>query len=215
MNNQPLEFQEWLMKRLGRFTASEMYKLFQGGRKKGSMFGDGAMTYIRQKAAELLTMTVPPEMDFKQTNWGSEHEWKANEIFSELFNAPCTYYGKHNPVFFEFGDYCGCSPDWESEDETVGADYKCPWNSYEHLLNLHLKDSEDLKNHRWEYFCQLQTSMNIRGWSCAFFVSYDPRMIEDRMKLKKIEVLPDEEWIEQFGIRLPAAIIELKKLIDI
>lgn len=213
--NEPLEFSEWLKKRLGRFTASEMYKLFQGSRSKDRMFGDGAMTYIRQKAAEILTMTVPPEMDFKQTNWGGEHEWKANKIFSEQFGAPCTYYGKENPVFFEFGDYCGCSPDWESQGGLFGADFKCPWNSSEHLLNLHLKDSEDLKKHRWEYYCQLQTGINIRGWDIAFFVSYDSRMVEDRLKMKVIEVTPDDEWADEFAKRLPAAIEELKKLIDI
>lgn len=211
-----LEFNEWLQKRLGRFTASEMYKLFQSGRAKDKLFGDGAMSYIRQKAAEILTMTVPPEMDFKQTNWGAEHEWKAAEMFDP--NSEGYYFGKANPVFFEFGDYCGCSPDWEkriSYDSIIGADFKCPWNSSEHLLNLHLQDENDLKKHRWEYYCQLQTGINIRGWQVAYFVSYDPRMIESRLQQKIIEVKPSEEWAEEFGIRLPAAISELKKLIEI
>jgi YqaJ-like viral recombinase domain len=205
----------WLKKRLGRFTASEIHKLFVSG-KKGEWFGKGAMTYIMSKAAELLTMEVKDEIDFKQGEWGKANERDGVLAFESKIEKNGTHYGMLKPEFFELGKFTGCSPDWEhtSEDDFFGADIKCPFNSAEHVKNLMLNSAADLKEERWEYYCQLQMSIMVRGWSKAYFVSYDPRVVEYQYGLKIIEVYPDEAWQKEFTQRLDAAIEKLNDIVN-
>jgi hypothetical protein len=126
---------DWLSRRMGRFTASGIHQLFVSGREdmndqelaeekarggkrrtKDVLFGVGAMTYIRTKVAELLTMEVKEESDFKQAEWGKEKEAEAVAEFEAAIKKKGDYYGVVNPKFFEYGDYAGGSPDWEIPD---------------------------------------------------------------------------------------------------
>lgn len=206
---------EWLSQRLGRFTASEIHKLFTNSRTKGQVFGQTAMTYIRQKAAEILTQEVKEDMNFKQAEWGKANESEAWAMFEEISSIKGNYYGAANPTFFPHGDFEGGSPDWESLCGKHGADFKCPYNSDEHLLNLILKSADELKDARWEYYCQLQHSMYRRGWQSAFFVSYDPRMAMEQQRIKIIAVYPDIEWRKEFDQRIDAAVLELKTILGV
>lgn len=205
----------WLKKRLGRFTASEIHKLFVGGKKKDQLFGKGAETYIMTKAAELLTIEVKDEIDFKQGEWGKANERDAVLAFEDYMQTKGDHYGMLKPEFFNYGNFAGCSPDWENMIDKMGADIKCPFNSAEHVRNLLLKCSADLVEERWEYYCQLQMSMIVRGWDVAYFVSYDPRVVEYRYSLKVISVYPDEAWQKEFHERLNAATERLNEIITI
>lgn len=202
---------EWKLQRLGKFTASEIHKLFVSGRKKDEFFGQGARTYIRTKAAELLTMEVKEEIEFKQAEWGKLHEFDAYQTFEERTGLKGEYYGAGNPTFFPYGEFAGSSPDWEGENE--GADFKCPYNSAVHVENLIL-NSETFKDARWEYYCQLQMSMHNREWERAHFVSYDPRMVEFKYRLKVITIYPDSEWVEEYLTRLERATEELNRILE-
>lgn len=207
----------WLKKRLGRFTGSEIHKLFVGGRKKGEMFGKGAETYIMTKAAELLTMEVKDEIDFKQGEWGKANERDAVLVMEEILGVKGKHYGMNQPEFFELGKFAGCSPDWEyiANPELYGADIKCPYNSAEHIRNLMLKSAEDLKEERWEYYCQLQMSMIVMGWTHAIFFSYDPRIVEFKFNHKLLMVHPDAAWHAEFIERLAAATERLNDIITV
>lgn len=202
---------EWLQKRLGRFTASEIHKLFVSSKKKDRFFGDTAMSYIRAKVAELLTMEVKEESDFKQAEWGKAHEYEGVREFEKAIGRTGNYYGVANPQFFNHGKYAGGSPDWEIPDEE-GADIKCPYNSAEHVKNLELT-SASFPDERWEYFCQGQMNMYMRGWKVFYFVSYDPRIVEKHLKLKIITIYPDEQWVREFNERLGKAVEELERII--
>lgn len=208
---------EWLQKRLGRFTASEIHKLFVGGKKKDQLFGKGAESYIMAKAAELLTMEVKDEIDFKQGEWGKANEQDAVLTMESLLEIKGTHYGMIKPQFFEYGQYAGCSPDWEGviEGLSVGADAKCPYNSAEHVRNLLLNSAEDLKEERWEYYCQLQMSIIVRGWNMAYFFSYDPRVIEHQYRHKMIRVFPDEAWQKEFHERLAAGVERVNEILTV
>lgn len=205
----------WLRKRLGRFTASEIHKLFVGGKKKDQLFGKGAETYIMTKAAELLTMEVKDEIDFKQGEWGKANERDAVLAMEALIEINGDHYGMFKPEFFEHGKFAGCSPDWENQKEKIGADVKCPYNSAEHVRNLLMNSAEDLKEERWEYYCQLQMSMLVRGWKQAYFFSYDPRVIEYQYNHKLLTVYPDSVWLEEFNKRLSGAIERLNEIIQV
>jgi hypothetical protein len=223
---------DWLQSRLGRFTASEIHKLFVGGKrpmtedelkeekaKKGrkttveTLFGEGAETYIRSKAAELLTCEVKEEIDFKQTEWGKQHEADACAWFEQNTYKSGTHYGGNDPVFFPFGEYAGVSPDWEGGTEE-GADFKCPYNSAVHVENLSIKSVEEFKVKRWEYYCQAQMGMVVRGWKFFYFVSYDPRIVEPSLRMKIITLLPDVEWVQEFLMRLEMAIERLQEILN-
>lgn len=202
------------MERLGRYTASEIHKLFVSGKKKDELFGQGAMTYIRTKAAEILTQEVKEDQDFKQAEWGKSHEAEAWQRFEKETGLSGEYYGAGNPKFFPVGDFLGYSPDWLTVPigEAV-ADIKCPYNSSEHLKNLMLQSAADLEKERWEYYCQLQFSMLHSGSKCAYFVSYDPRFVYDWMQIKILTIYPDKAWIDEYNKRIEPAIEELKRLI--
>jgi hypothetical protein len=47
--------EEWHAQRLGKFTASRFGDLMTNGRKKDEVLGQTAISYIYEKAAELLT----------------------------------------------------------------------------------------------------------------------------------------------------------------
>lgn len=222
---------EWLQLKLCRFSGSEIYKLFVGGKRDmtkeelllakaeksrkttvPTLFGEGAETYIRTKAAEFLTCEVKEEIDFKQAEWGKAWEPVAAREFEEQHLMSGTYYGVTNPIFFEYGEYAGVSPDWEGFE--CGADFKCPYNSHVHLENLLLKNQDEFKEKRWEYYCQAQMGMVVRGWKVFYFVSYDPRIVEPQYRMKVLEIFPDETWREEFEMRLAAAIDRLKEILN-
>lgn len=212
MENNYFDNTAWLQARLGRFTASEIHLLFKGGRKKEDIFGESALTYIRTKAAEILTQEVKDEINAKAMEWGKNNEAFACAAFEKQMGVTGTYYGGATPTFFPYGDFEGCSPDWENDE--AGADFKCPFNSAEHVKNLLLQSAEDLKNERFEYYSQLQKSMLKRGWGAAYFVSYDPRMAFESLQLKVITVYPDQEWIDEYNKRIPLAIELLKETLN-
>lgn len=223
---------EWLLQRLGRFTASEIHKLFTGGRRVmteeeqkqeklnggkrktiDTLFGDTAETYIRKKLAEILTGEVKEELDTKQAEWGKMHEPEAYMVFEKRTGLYGNYYGVANPKFFPYGESAGCSPDWEIE-ALMGADFKCPYNSDEHIKNLLLKNEEDFKNKRWEYYCQGQMGMYVRGWKVFHFVSYDPRMIKEQHKMKIIKSYPDVKWRQELELRLEKGTDRLLEMVE-
>lgn len=204
---------DWLQQRLGRFTASEIHQLFVGGKKKDEYFGKGAMTYIRKKAAEIITQEVKEEIDFKQAEWGKANEPFAREAFESLLGIPGNYYGASDPKFFPYGEHGGCSPDWESIDGTIGADFKCPFNSDVHLENLLIASVDEYKDKRWEYYCQAQKSMMVRGWKTFYAVSFDLRMPLP-LQVKIISFGPDTDWVNECKERLTRAAEEKQKMID-
>lgn len=231
MVDTPMEFDEWLYLRLGRFTASENWKLFTGGRREmtdteliaeklgggkrktiNTLFGDVAFNYILTKAAERLTMQVKSESNFMQTNWGKENEWDANELYQERTGIKGEYYGTFNPRFFEYGEYGGCSPDFISAK--LGADFKCPFDSAVHLSNLRLKDQDDFRDKRWEYFVQAQTIIYQLGLESFDYVSFDKRYIEPKYRMKILKIEPDPGWQEEYKMRHDEAIIELNNIIE-
>lgn len=210
-----LDEMDWYQHRLGRYTASEIWKLLPPPKsrlKKENGLSTGAMTYIKTKVSERLTMQVKPQIDFKQAEWGKEYEPVAVNTFEKATGIRGTHYGVSNPQFFEYGEYAGGSPDWISLDESEGADIKCPFNTSEHVSNLLLQSGDDLKNEHWDYYCQGQFLMHMKNWERFYFVSYDPRPIEPKYRLKILVIYPDDVWVAEFKARLNEAIITLNAM---
>lgn len=181
---------EWQEQRLGKFTASEIHNIYTENGK----FTQKGHSYIMKKAAECLTMEVKPEIITPSISWGYDHENDARIEFEKHIGIEGQYYGKMNPKFINYNDHAGCSPDWEYNGNTkyIGADFKCPFNSKEHLINLGITDDKELRKVRFNYYIQLQCNMMFLGWDLSYFVSYDNRFMDDSLKQKRIIVHPDK-----------------------
>lgn len=213
----------WLLKRRGRFTASNSFKLLTTG-TKGEMFGTGAWTYIREKAVEMTTrLWERPEIEeVESILHGRVHEYPAYESYVKATgHTSLMYLGDENPIFVPHPvlvDEFGGTPD--SADITdagkieMGAEFKCPKNPGVHFDRLKWKDQWDLKEKYMLCYSQIQSLMMCSGARVWHFVSYDERQILKAAKIKIIEVKPDKSFQNTLEIRIKQAIREKYRLIS-
>lgn len=181
------QYNDWMTDRLGKFTASEIWKLTEKGRG-GEYFGKGAKTYIRQKAAEILTMEQVNggRANSNAMEWGNAHEFEAFERFlKETGLKDAEHYGGANPKFFDYTALSGGSPD--GKGETYVLEIKCPYNAGEHLEHLMLSCWEDLRSYYPEAYWQLTFNMICTNTNIGFFISYDPRFADDELQIKILQ----------------------------
>lgn len=216
----------WHLKRRGKFTASEDYKLLVPG-KKGEMFGDGAMTYIEDKAIEMTTrMWERPELEeAKSILHGKAHEYPAYQEYVRVTrNTDMVYFGEANPVFYPYeplAEEAGGSPDSGIINIVdgygkieMGAEIKCPKNPKNHFQRLRWRDQWDIKSNYILCYTQIQKLMMCTGALEWHFVSYDDRQLFRPKKIKIIEVKPDKKFQDNLEIRLRQAIKEKYRLIS-
>lgn len=178
---------EWETDRLGKITASEIWKIMEAG-KGGEYFGKGAKTYIRQKVAEILTLEPVNggRANTAAMEWGNAHEAEAIKRFKkECKGADVIHYGGANPKFFEYTPFSGGSPDGVTDDGEI-VEIKCPYNSGEHIEHLLLSDEEHLKSYAPEYYWQMTANMIFTGLDKAVFISYDNRFADHHLQIKII-----------------------------
>lgn len=209
----------WQQARLGKFTASEIHKLMQKGKSKSEYFGKGAMTYIKERLAEILTGQPVKELTgLNALEWGNAHEMEAVKSFQEAYKIPeLIYYGGANPSFFEFNKYSGGSPDGITSTHII--EVKCPYNSGVHIDNLLGSRSENpalwFKGNRLEYFYQSQFNMMCCKKRRGYFVSYDPRMVDETNRLAIIELTLDEETENEISERIDSGANIIRESIKI
>ena len=193
---------EWFLERKGLFTASEIWKLMQSGRKKDELFGEGAKTYIREKASEVLMtdtayLSYLEEMDFKSyaMQRGIELEDEARNTFAERYKKNVEEVG-----FKRLNNYCGGSSDGNIFDEKKIIEIKCP-NPYIHLYYL---STDNLMEAEPKYYYQMQLNMLCWGFKSGYFISYDPRY-KGKLDLHVEEVMLDESVAEEMLMRIEKA----------
>jgi len=213
----------WFLLRHSRFTASEDYKLLVPGTKCG-MFGDGAMTYIEQKALEMTTrMQERPELEeVKSLLHGKAHEYAAfveYKIRTGYHDAE--YFGDENPIFYPYeplAQEAGGSPDTGriSDDGKIyhGAEIKNPKNPMYHFRRLKWKDQYDVKQHYIQTYTQCQKLMMCTGATQWDFVSFDDRQIVREKMIKIIPIYPDKNFQNNLDVRLRCAIKEKYRIIS-
>lgn len=228
----------WHDIRAGRFTSSEIWKLMESGTRemtpaelklrpktgkgsKSKYIEDPACisktteTYIRTKVAEALTGQTAGDVFSHATAWGDDYEPVAAEEFAKLKG-----YDYQILSFVPYGDHAGGSPDRKVKGLNRIVEFKCPFNSANQVNYLMLTDQWDLKGLFPEHYWQCMANIffcNEAGIKVDFcdFVTFDPRMKEDRHKLFHLEIRPIEEDIERIKLKLVAAIKEKLKLITI
>lgn len=209
------QYNEWLTDRLGKFTASEIWKLTEKGRG-GEYFGKGAKTYIRQKAAEILTQEPVNggRANISSLEWGSAHEFEACKKFEEVTGLSASYLGGANPKFYDYTAFSGGSPDGLTSDKMV-LEIKCPYNSGEHVEHLLLNSAEDLKDYYPEAYWQIMFNIICTDSEGGYFISYDPRFAEHPLRLKYITIEKDEAAIALLKERLTEAEKQLAVMIGL
>lgn len=214
---------QWHLARWARFTASEAYKLMVKG-KGDAMFGEGAWTYIEQKALEMTTrMAERPELEeVKSLLHGKAEEYPAYaEYVRQTRNTSLIYLGDENPMFIpypalaeEFGGTPDCADITDSGSIPFGVEIKCPKNPLLHFRRLRWRDQWDIKENYALVYTQIQGLMMITGAKEWHFVSYDYRQVSTAHKIKIIPVYPDKNFQNNLEIRLRQAIREKYRLIS-
>ncbi len=152
-----MEANNFMEKRFGKFTASEVHRLMTKS-KSGAMFGDGAMTYIYEKVSECLTGESKPSVSTAATQWGLDNEADAVKFFELVTKKKVQHYGCNEYTFWNYKDTGGCSPDGLllTEDATLQA--KCPFlvSNFIPYLLIEGNRQEWLKKNEKEYFKRLK-----------------------------------------------------------
>jgi hypothetical protein len=193
---------EWFLERKGLFTASEIWKLMQSGRKKDELFGEGAKTYIREKSSEVLMtdsayLSYLEEMDFKSyaMQRGIELEDEARNTFAERYKKKVDEVG-----FEKLNNYSGGSSDGNITKEKNIIEIKCPSPSV-HLDYLYTNNILEAEP---KYYYQMQLNMMCWGFKSGYFISYDPRY-RGKLDLYVEEVNLDESIAEEMLMRIEEA----------
>lgn len=202
---------QWFLDRHGKFTASEIGKLLSKG-TGAKMFGTGALTYIKQKAIEKMTVLWErPELEqVKSLLHGKAHEFPGYEMYKKVTrNYSMRYFGSDAPLFLSFNDDSGGSPDGlmgESSKVYCGLELKCPKNSHIHYDYCKMKDQWDLKEYNEDYYAQIQFLLKITNAEEFHFCSFDDRFIDPPKKIKIIPILPDKKFLDNLEIRIQMAV---------
>ncbi len=193
--------QEWLQARCGKVTGSRFADVLQ---KRG--LSKTGLNYMLEIVGEILTGVPADTYTSKEMAWGSKHEefaktWYILERGVTIEESPFVLH-PDNP-------FVGCSPDSLVGTEGI-LEIKCPYNTRVHI-NTILEDKVPE-----EYEPQVHGNMWVTGRKWCDFVSYDPRIKDDRLRQHVIRVDRDEqyaEYIEESVFRFVEQIkIRLKKL---
>jgi hypothetical protein len=210
---------EWMQKRAGSFTSSQIYKLYTSPKTKlakdNGELSETAKTYIMEKAAELMTGTIRNSYTTPEMQWGIDNEAAAIEAIKDKY-PDVIHYGGENPMFINYSDFSGGSPD--GVDLNKVFEIKCP-NPVQHIENLMYKNLKDLNMMYWH---QLQMNMacvaKLYGYNVmdmiGIFISYCPLMIEKRLQVHEIKVMPDAEFQTNLPSVINKAEDELRKIIN-
>jgi hypothetical protein len=220
---------KWELARLGKITSSEVDVLFTEPRakadKEAGVLSDGAMTYVLECAAELLTGTYRDIGKLPALEWGNTYEPIAADLLREEY-PKLEYFGKENPEFFPLTRHSGGSPDALVRfPGKIVFEIKSPENPKNHIDFLMCENGEQLKDLNRKYWSQLQMNMVCvaKALGCSVsevkgvFVSYCPIIRDDfaSKRLHQITVYPDRVFCEQLMKKIARAEEELSKIIKV
>lgn len=184
--------EEWFAQRIGRFTASEIYKLMG---IKG--LGETGKSYAIEKAIEELYGEMEENYVTADMERGIETEPLAFAKFKELKGLE--FLDVETCGFFELDKNSGASPDGLVSDNSI-LEIKCPKSIT--FFKLVATNEIDAK-----YYAQMQMQMMCTGREKAYFFNY---LIHDGTEYHhEIIVYRDEELIKKIASRLVEA-IEIK-----
>lgn len=177
--------EEWIEQRLGKFTASQFFKLMTEPKlkadKEAGNLSAGARTYVLERVAEQLTgKRAQTEFTSRATEWGNEYEPVAKNVYERVFDCSVVESG-----YIALSDYVGGSPDGlVGEDGLI--EIKCPETITAHLEHT-LNDLRDKPIYYWQCIGYLL----ITGRKWIDFISYSPHY-PAKLQLKRIRLNREE-----------------------
>lgn len=214
MIGQVIAESQWERSRLGRLTASGIHVLLSEPKskadKEAGLLSKGALTYINEKCAEILTGTVR-QFSSAATEWGNEQEPLAIELLKKRY-PDLEYFGNQTRKFFQYGKFAGGTPDAIDRRTLKVFEIKCPENPANHVQYLQMQTADDLKSAEPEYYSQIQMNIICVADNAAIpyeklsgiFVSYCPLIQEEwsHLVLKELPIPADIELIERLKIAI-------------
>lgn len=185
---------EWLKVKLGVLSASNIHKL------TGKPGNQTRETFLCDMVAEVCTGVIE-ELNFKQLEWGKQHEDAARASYEMDTGVAVTElpFVFKNTLFRE-----GCSPDGFA-GTIKGAEIKCPWDSANYirfLLNDKLKPE-------WDW--QAQYCMRVLEADEWDICQYDPRM--KARPLHIVTVRRDTEKQRFLDDAVPAFLMDMDRML--
>lgn len=211
-----MTYDEWIMARCGKITASEIYKIMGKGRNKDAFFSQVGESYLISKVAEILTLEPNNggRLNTNAMDWGITEEPDAVEAFKKINpHLKIDYYGVISPKFYEYNEMCGGSPDAVFEALTGDngiIEIKCPYNSAEHIKHLRITDAAALLQVAPEYYWQMVSLMLFTESRIGYFVSYDRRMVIEQLQIHIVPIEPIDVHIELLKERIAEAVKWIK-----
>ena len=202
----------WFRARLGTITGSQVGRLMKKGRN--SYFGDDAMSYIYQLAAErsMKSSIVDDDGEFaeylmqvqyssKAMEFGTQMEAEAREAYCLERMVSCKEVGLC--THFDIDDFAS-SPDGliVEDDKKIALEIKCPTQAVFMRYSTEITDNESLLSVKPEYFYQCMAHMMCTGASRTDFVVYSPWQYKP---LHIVPILPDEYIFGQMEERIVKA----------
>ena len=195
--------QDWHTDRLSRFTSSRMGDLMKNGRGKDAGIGQTALTYIIDKAYEIMTGTPQGFTGNAATEWGHENEPLAIAEYSEKYGVTVDPIGF---VCHPTNHRVGGSPDGLVGNDGI-IEVKCPFNGAKHLNNV-LTDAF-VDDYEWQ--CHGNIWVTGRKW--CDLISFDPRITNGK-RLHVVRIERDEDKIAAMEARVNEATKLLEQYLE-
>lgn len=195
--------EEWLALRCGRITASRVADVIARLKKGGE--SQKRADYRLDIIAERLTgVSEPIKFNSPEMRWGSEWEPVARGAYEVATGVMVDRVGF---ITHASMDYFGCSPDALVE-AMGGVELKCP-KTTTHLEWLEAGVIPE--EHVPQCAANLACSPEREWWD---FVSYDPRLNDEAMRLFRVRMHRDDEAIAKIEAEVAAFHEEIEAAID-
>lgn len=213
----------WLKKRLGKITASEVYNILS--KKKSEDVGKNYLIRKKQEIEFLKSDFFEEESvedfysDFLSESMkrGLDFEEEAFLFFQEkniINDIGFLYYGCNNYAVYEDEENnLLSSPDGIWIEENAIIEIKCPsFENHEKHISMFFEDYETLKKYFlqsfYRYYAQMQMNIFLSDAEKCYFVSYCP---EHQIKCVEFEIFKDCDFIDYMKERINYANNFLKK----
>lgn len=188
---------EWHALRRGRVTASRFADVVGSATKREN--------YLLEIVSEILTDETADSYTNQYMQWGIEHEGEA--IAHYELEKGCNVSRVGFVTMDGLDDYVGCSPDGITSDNNLRrlVQVKCP-KTTTHLRYIFTDKFPT------NYKAQVQGEMLVTGATWSDFVSYDPRLTECPLWVKRVH--KDEEYHEYLRLAIEGFVADVQKRLE-
>jgi len=188
---------EWFDARLGKVTASRVHDVI-AQTKAG--YSTSRKNYMMELMVERLTNTKQESYTNSYMQHGIDNEPIARAAYEQVISGLVHEVGfVEHPLIKHFG----CSPDGLVEKKGL-VEIKCP-NTAQHVDTI-------LYGFPTRYKAQVHSQMACTDREWCDFVSFDPRMPEDK-RMVRIRVQRDDEYISFLENEIKDFLMELEELV--